>query len=251
MIKNNSNKYFNTAYVQDVMFLSLDYSLFLDKETFTYKNELLDFLDAINTDKNIKTLVISNEHSAYSLDQFKTNWNALYEESDYESHILRVFRSYNQVFLKVKSLEKVIISVNSKPVNLMVFCFSMAADLRFVASEFYMDNDNHNMLNIPKGGAIFSEYNLMYLNPIKLLFLTDKIFPSELEKKHVVDGVFRKEDLKETVLKVAKRYNKFNYIEIEAVKIFEHKKHKEFELALQKENEFLMTCIRKMKNKIK
>lgn len=251
MIKNISNKYFKTEHIQGGMMLYLDYSLFLENETFAHKNELLEFLEIVNSDKDIKTLVISNEHSGYTLDQFKDKWNSIYEESDYESAILRVFRTYNQVFLKIKSLEKVIISINSKPINPMLFSFSMVADLRYVVHEFYVDNENYNMLNIPKGGAVFSESNLMYLNPVKLLFLSDKIFPTELYKKHMVDGVFNDEELIERVLLVANRYNKFNYFEIEAVKILEYKKIKKLELTLQKENEFLLTCIRKMKNKSK
>lgn len=251
MLENISNKYFKTEYIQGVMMLYLDYSLFLENESFVHKNELLEFLEIINSDKKIKTLVISNEHSGYTLNQFKDKWNSIYEDSDYESAILRVFRTYNQVFLKIKSLEKVIISINSKPINPMLFCFSMVADLRFASQEFYLDNDNCNMLNIPKGGAVFSEYHLMYLNPLKLLFYTDKVFPDELYKIHVIDGIFNKDELMDKVLLIANRYNKFSYIEIEAVKIFEHKKHKKYEFALQKENEFLMTCIRKMKNKSK
>lgn len=251
MIENSSNKYFKTECIQGVMMLYLDYSIFLEKETFVHKNELLEFLDKIDSQKEIKTLVISNEHSGFSFDQFKSKWNSIFEESDYESAVLRVFRSYNQVFLRLKSLEKVIISVNSQPVPPMLFCFSMVADLRFVSQEFYLNNDNCNMLNIPKGGAIFTEYNLMYLNPLKLLFYTDKVFPKELYNKHIIDGVFDKEELKDKVLSIASRYNRFDYIEIEAVKIFEHKKQRKFELALQKEDEFLLTCIRKMKNKNK
>lgn len=251
MIENISSKYFRTEFVQGVMMLKLDYSIFLEKETFVHKNELLEFLDKINSKDEIKTLVINNEHPEYSIDQFKSKWNSIFEESDYESAILRVFRSFNQVFLKIKSLEKVIISINSKPITPMLFCFSMVADLRFASQEFYLDNDNCNMLNIPKGGAVFSEYHLMYLNPLKLLFYTDKVFSDELYNKHIIDGIFNKEELINKVLLIANRYNKFNYIEIEAVKIFEHKKQRKFEFALQKEDEFLLTCIRKMKNKSK
>jgi len=251
MIENITNKYFKTECIKGVIMLYLDYSLFLEKETFVHKNELLEFLDEINSNDEIKTLVINNEHPEYSFDQFKSKWNLIFEETDFESAILRVFRSFNQVFLKIKSLEKVIISINSQPIPPMLFCFSMVADLRFTSQEFYLDNDNCNMLNIPKGGAVFSEYHLMYLNPLKLLFYTDKVFSDELYNKHIIDGVFDKEELTNSVLSIAKRYNRFNYIEIEAVKIFEHKKQRKFELALQKEDEFLLTCIRKMKNKNK
>lgn len=251
MIENISNKYFETEFIQGVMMIELDYSIFLEQETFVHKNKLLEFLDKINSNKEIKTLVISNDHPEYSFDQFKSKWNSIFEERDYESAIFRVFRSFNQVFLKLKSLEKVIISINSQAITPMLFCFSMAADLRFASEDFYLDNDNCNMLNIPKGGAVFSEYHLMYLNPLKLLFYTDKVFPNELYNKHIIDGVFNKEELMDKVNLIANRYNRFNYIEIKAVKIFEHKKQRKFEFALQNEDEFLLTCIRKMKNKSK
>lgn len=251
MSLNINNKYFNSEQKEGVIKLHLDYSLFLEEETFEHKNTLLELLETVDSNKEIKTLIIINDYPTFFLDVYKDKWDALYESEDYESAILRVFRTYNQIFLRIKALEMVVISVSTKPVNSMLFNFNMAADIRFVDYDFYVDNDNNNMANIPKGGAIYSESNLMYINPMMLLFSTNKVFSTELLKVHMVEEVFKSEELMERVMLIANRYSQFDYIEIEAVKILEHKNLKRLERALQKENEYLLTCVRKKKNNSK
>ncbi|WP_372751672.1 hypothetical protein [Labilibaculum sp.] len=165
-----TDKYFYCEIKERITVLYLDYSLILEQETFDHRNQLLDLLDQINSSDEIKTLVISNDHSDFSLEKYKEKWNTLYEDKNYEDNILRVFRTFNQILLQIKSMNKIVLSVYFKPVNVMLFSMSMAADLRFVSRDFYIDNDNYNFVNIPKGGATFVESNLMYINPVKMLF---------------------------------------------------------------------------------
>lgn len=248
MKANINDKYFHFELKDRVMVLYLDSCLFLEKESFTHRNQLLDFLDNINKSDTIKVLVVSNDHPKFFLDDYKDKWKGIYESEGYEGNILRVFRTYNQILLKLKSMQKVVLSVHIRPVNAMLFNFSMATDLRFVSRDFYVDNDNNNMVNIPKGGATFIESSLMYVNPVKMLFQSDKLFPTDLYKKHIVDEIFNHEEMMERVLTIATRYSKFDYVEFEAVKIMEHSRLKRLDLALQKENDYLLTCIRKKKN---
>lgn len=243
-----NNKYFHSELKDKALVLCVNYCVFLEQETFKYRDELLGFLDEINNSDLVKVLVISNDHSDFNLENYKEKWNTIYESKDYEANILRVFRTYNQLLLKIKSMQKIVFSVNSKLANTMLFSLSMAADLRFVSRDFYIDNDNHNFVNIPKGGAIFIESSLMYLNPVKMLFLTDKVFPQDLLAKHVIDEVFNQEELMDRVLTVAKRYSQFDYIELESVKSIEQSRSNKLDLILQKENDYLLTCIRKKKN---
>jgi hypothetical protein len=119
----------------------------------------------------------------------------------------------------------------------------MVADLRIVSKQFYVDNDNEFMLNIPKGGAIYNESKISFRNPVKLLFLLDKIKSEALYKRQLVDKVFD-EPINNAVMAIAERLSGFDYIEFEAVKILEYKKVESFEKALQQENEFLLSCIR-------
>ncbi|PCH71348.1 MAG: hypothetical protein COC06_01560 [Bacteroidales bacterium] len=245
---NINDKYFHFELKDRVMILYLNSCLFLEKESFTHRNQLLEFLDKINKNDTIKILVISNDHPNFFLNNYKNKWNTIYESEDFEGNILRVFRTYNQILLKLKSMQKVILSVHVRPINAMLLNFSMAADLRFVSRDFYVDNDNNNMVNIPKGGATFIESSLMYVNPVKMLFQSDKLFPTDLYKKHIVDEIFNHEEIMERVLTIATRYSKFDYVEFEAVKIMKYSRLKRLDLALQKENDYLLTCIRKKKN---
>ncbi|PKQ65022.1 hypothetical protein BZG02_04080 [Labilibaculum filiforme] len=242
------NKYFHSELNDKTLVLYMNYCVFLEQETFKYRDQLLDFLDEVNKSDSVKVLVISNDHSDFNLENYKEKWNALYESKNYEGNILRVFRTYNQLLLKIKSIQKIVFSVNSKLANTMLFCLSMAADLRFVSRDFYIDNDNHNFVNIPKGGAIFIESSLMYVNPVKMLFLSDKVFSQDLYEKHIVDEIFNQEELMERILTIATRYSKFDYIELESVKMIEQSRSNKLELILQKENDYLLTCIRKKKN---
>jgi enoyl-CoA hydratase/carnithine racemase len=243
-----NTKYFYSELNEGKLILYLDYCLILEQETFDYRNQLLDFLDHVNESNNVKVLVIDNNHPDFSLEKYKEKWNTLYEASNYEGNILRVFRTFNQLLLKIKSMNKIVLSVYSKPVNASLFSMSMAADLRFISRDFYIDNDNYNFVNIPKGGATFVESSLMYVNPVKMLFQSDKVHSSDLLQKHIVDETINQEELKERVFNVAERYSKFDYVEFEAVKIVQQSRIKKLDICLQEENECLLTCIRKKKN---
>nr|WP_320119475.1 hypothetical protein [uncultured Marinifilum sp.] len=242
------NKYFYSELKDGALALYLNYSLILEQETFDHRNQLLDFLDKVNERDDVKVLVISNDHPGFNLNEYKEKWNALYEASNYEGNILRVFRTFNQLLLKIKAMHKIVFSVYFKPVSAMLFSMSMASDLRFVSRDFYIDNDNYNFVNIPKGGASFVESSLMYVNPVKMLFQSDKVHSSDLLQKHIVDEAINQEELKERVSTIAARYCKFDYIEFEAVKTVQQSRIQKLDICLQEENDYLLTCIRKKKN---
>lgn len=243
-----NTKYFYSELNEGTLVLYLNYSLILEQETFNHRNQLLSFLDEVNENKDVKVLIIKNNHPDFNLDQYKEKWNELYEASNYEGNILRVFRTFNQLLLKSKSMHKIVFSVYSKPVSAMLFSLGMASDLRFVSRDFYIDNDNYNFVNIPKGGATFVESSLMYVNPVKMLFQSDKVHSSDLLQKHIIDEAYNQEELKERVLKLAERYSKFDYIEFEAVKIVQQGRIEKLDICLQEENDYLLACIRKKKN---
>lgn len=229
---------------------NVNYCLFTENKTFEYRDKLVKLLEKLHEDDSIKVVIISDQHENYSLDSFKEIWNSIFEREDYEDSILRVFRIFDQVFLKIMILNKVVISMDSKCSNPMLFNFGMAADLRIVSNDFHVDNDNTNMINIPKGGCVYSESSIKtYINPVKLLFLREKLFSPELLAHKLIDQVFYSEDIKDKTLAIAKRFEGIDYSEVEAVKAVIPRKLRKIELTLQSENEFLMSCIRKRKNK--
>ncbi|RKD90358.1 hypothetical protein [Mangrovibacterium diazotrophicum] len=240
---NITDRYFNVQFLDSVVLLDLNYLIFLENETYDHKENLISLIDEIAADKAVKVLIINNDHPDFSLQRFKEKWGHFSQSTDWESNILRVFRTYNELFLKLKSLKKTVVSVLKKTVNVMILNFSMVADLRVVHEQFYVTNDNEFMLNIPKGGAIYNESKLSFRNPIKLLFLYDSISSGALYRRQLVDIVCTGPMMDE-VMAIAERLQQFDYIEFEAVKILEQKKMDTFEQALQQENEFLLSCIR-------
>lgn len=243
MTTNITDRYFNVQFLDSVVLLDLNYQIFLENETYDHKENLLNLIDEIAANKAIKVLIVSNDHPDFSLEQFKQKWSHFYQSTDWESNMLRVFRTYNELFLKLKSLKKTVVSLLNKTANVMLLNFSMVADLRVVSEQFYVSNDNEFMLNIPKGGAIYNESKLSFRNPIKLLFLYDRISSGALYRRQLVDIVCT-EPMQDEVMAIANRLSQYDYIEFEAVKILEHKKMDTFEQALQQENEFLLSCIR-------
>lgn len=245
-----TNRYLKTQLQESVLVLELNYLLFLENETYHYKEELINLIDKIAENTDIDVLIIRNDHPDFSMQKYKEKWKSFYNGAHWENNILRVFRTFDELFIKLKSLKKTVISVNTKPVNASIFNFSMVADLRIVSNQFYVDNDNEFMLNIPKGGAIYNASKISFRNPIKLLFLLDKITSDTLYKRQLVDKVYA-EPITDKVRAIAARLKSFDNIEFEAVKILEHKNVDTFEKALQQENEFLLSCIRKKINQKK
>lgn len=240
---NITDKYFNTQLQKSVVLLQVNFMILLENETYAHKDNLIDFLDEIGKDRHVDVLIVSDDHQDYSLDKYREKWTKLYENEHFESNILRVFRTFDELYVKIKGLKKTIISINKNPMNATLFNFSMVADLRFVGDGFFVDNNNINMANIPKGGAIYTESILKLKNPFKLLFLLDKIDVEELYSRQLIDRVIEG-DLLEEAMKVAHELSGFDYIELETVKILDHKRLKIIERALQQENEFLISCIR-------
>lgn len=240
---NTINKYCKIQYHESVVELEINYLILLENESYNHKEELFNFIDKIAENKDVDVMIISNNHPDFSMREYKEKWKSFYEGVHWESNILRVFRTFDELYIKIKSLKKTVISVNIKAVNASIFNFSMVADLRIVSKQFYVDNDNEFMLNIPKGGAIYNESKISFRNPIKLLFLLNKIKSEALYKRQLVDKVFD-EPINNAIMAIAERLSGFDYIEFEAVKILEHKKAESFEKALQQENEFLLSCIR-------
>jgi len=246
---NEENRFLNIEVHGNTVILYINYCLLLENKTYEYRDEIIEYFDKLNYDDSVKVIVISNDHPFYSLGNFRQIWDSLFKSKNCEDSILRIFRIYNQLLLQIKSLNKVIISMNSKSFNPMLFNFSMSADIRIISNDFHIDNNNINMLNIPKGGCIYSESFInTNINPVKLIFLREKLFSTELMECKIVDQVFHSEDLKNRTFELAKRFENIDYSEIEAVKALLPRRLRKLELVLQSENEFLMSCIRKRKN---
>lgn len=238
-----TNKYFNIKQHNTSILLELDYMIFLENESYTHKEELVSYLDKIGQDNTIDVLIISNNHANYSLEKYTEKWNTFYNSLHWENNILRVFRTYDELFMKIKSLKKSIIFMNSKAVNLLLFNFSLAADLRCISRDFSIINNKQNMVNVPKGGYAHLNSVSAFRNPFKLLFLLEEIKADTLYKRQLVDRVYTNE-LEIEVLKIADHLATFDYIELETVKIYDHNRLPKIEIELQKENEFLLSCIR-------
>lgn len=247
---NKNDRFLNIELHGKTVILYINYCLLLENKTYEYRDEIIEYFDKLNNDDDVKVVVISNNHPDYSLAKFKQIWDYLFDSEDYEGSILRVFRIYDQVLLKIKSLNKIIISMDYKCTNSMMFNFGILADIRIISNDFHIDNDNTNMINIPKGGSVYSESSIKTsINPVKLMFLREKLFSPELLENKLIDKVIYNKDLKQKTLEIAKKFESIDYSELEAVKAMIPRKMRKLELTLQSENEFLMSCIRKRKNK--
>lgn len=240
---NTIDKYFNIRYDKSAVILELDYMILLENESYSSKNNLIKFLAEIDQNRAIDVVIISNNHPNFSLEKYSDKWNSFYNGEYWESNILRVFRTYDELFVKFKSLRKSVISMNSKSVNILLFNFSMMADLRCISSDFIIENNNQNMVNIPKGGVLFSGFATPVNNPFKLMFLLTEIRAESLYKRQLVDRVYS-DNLEGEVLKIAEHLATFDYIDIEPCKILEHKKLNAITVEHLQENELLLSCIR-------
>lgn len=241
---NITDTYFSIRSHKSTLILELDYMLFLEHESYSHKEKLEAVLDEIENDTTVDVLVFSNNHPNYSLERYREKWDGFYNGAHWESNILRVFRTYDELFLKIKAFKKAIIFMNYKLVNSMLFNFSMVADLRFITKDFIIDNNNKNMVNIPKGSSIFGNASSTYKNPFKLMFLLTKIEAETLNKRQLIDEVCSAVSIEAEVLKVADHLATFDYIELETIKIIDHNRMSITECKLQEENEFLLSCIR-------
>ncbi len=245
MTSYSNTPYYNVRNENGIFYLQLNYCLFLEEKTYEYRDSLLTMLDDISKDERVNVLIISNDHPDFYLDRYKEIWDSIVADKDYEDKILRSFRVFDQLVIKLYQMKKVVISSLSKPVNSMLFNFNLVADVRVITNEFYIDNNNKKMVNIPKGAIMFDQFHVANINPVKLYFLSDKVYQETLSHINFIDKVFYQEELKESVIKLAERFTSVDYSEIEAAKMAKSIDNlDEFETQLQKENKFLLKCIR-------
>ncbi len=249
MSDNSSNPYYNIESKNGIVQIQLNYSLFLESKTYEYRDELLSLLDKLANNNDVKVIIISNDHPEFSLERYNELWNSFFKDKDFKDDVLRAFRVFDQLVIKLYTLKKVIISMMSAPMNSMLFNFNLIADVRVVTNEFYLDNNNDMMVNIPKGGIMYDQFKVANINPVKLLFLSDKVFFQPLISNNLVDKVFSQEELEDRIYALADRFKAINYAEIEAAKMAKSVENlEEFEKLLQKENAFLISCIREKLN---
>jgi enoyl-CoA hydratase/carnithine racemase len=84
---------------------------------------------------------------------------------------------------------------------------------------------------------------------MKLFSLYDKLSAQDLLKNNLIDEIFTADKIREKTLSIAKRYETIDYSEIKAIKSINPEKISKMSDALQKENKFLLSCIRQNKNK--
>ncbi|MCW3786390.1 enoyl-CoA hydratase-related protein [Plebeiibacterium sediminum] len=249
MANYTSNQYYNIESKQGIVQLQLNYCLFLESKTYEYRDELLSLLDDLSNDKEVNVLIITNDHPDFSLEKYKQLWNSFFEGGDLKDNVLRAFRIFDQLVIRLYSLKKVVISMITGPLNSMLFNFNLISDVRVVTNEFYLDNNNEMMVNVPKGAIMYDHFKVANINPVKLLFLSDKVFYQEFLSNNLVDKVFTQEEIADRVYALAERFVKINYAEIEAAKMAKSIDNlEEFEQSLQKENAFLLACIREKLN---
>ncbi len=241
----SNTSYYNVENENGIVHLQLNYCLFLEEKTYEYRDNLLNLLEEISKDDTIKVLILCNDHPDFSLEKYNAIWNTIVSDKEYESQILRAFRTFDQLVINLYGLKKVVISKLSKPLNSMLFNFNLISDVRVITNEFYVDNCNENMVNVPKGGVMFDQFRVANINPVKFLFLSDKVFHASLIQNNLVDKVFSTEELTERMIALAERLKLLSYSEIEAAKMAKSIDNlEEFENLLQKENKFLLKCIR-------
>ncbi len=249
MLTYSGNKYYNVEQADEAVHLQINFCLLLEDKTFQYRDELMETFDLIAKDDTCKVVVIANNHPDYNIKAYAEKWNSFFREENYQDKILRSFRLFDQLISKLYALKKIVVTSFSEAVPAMLFNFSLIADLRLISKEFYIDNHNANMLNIPKGNVMLRQFQMAVVNPVNLYFLTDKVFPEALQKYNLVDKVFNAEELKERTDALIKRFEIVNYAEIEAAKMFKSVDEQEsFENQLQQENTYLLSCIREKIN---
>ena len=246
-----TNKYFNASISGNVADIELDYMLLLENESYTYKDEFTALLDSLGEDNSIRVIVISNNHPNFTIEKYVEKWATFYEGEYWENNIQRVFRCFNELFLKIYSLPKSVVSVSIKPTNFTLFNLTMSADVRCVSGNFEIVNlnNNQNMINIPKGIAAYSGINASVQDPFKLIFLVRHITAESLYKRQMVDKVYG-DDIEEQVAGIAQRLSQIETAEISSFKeVTGQNRIEELEASLRHENQLLLTSIRKKINK--
>lgn len=241
--------YFSTRMEGNVLIFQSKGDLIENSTLFECRDRILEYFDYIEQSDEVKVILMKDMPSFSQEMQYQKFIKSIIEDDFNETLLLKMCRAFDQFILRILSLKKIIISLDSTEMIPLLFNVRLACDFRFITPEVSMINLPLTLNLIPKGGS----FELLRArgvkgNLLKPLLLKDKLTSDELLDLKMVDFISPASTIEADALEVAHKISKNSSICLAGMKQLNNSSLIHLEQFFREENKLLVSCLRAMKN---
>ena len=225
-------------------FLNLSENLLLRATDLDRIDRLLDYLDRVEADDSVRTLIVAGSPEKtgekeyydfyYRLCRLKFDRNAIY----------RMYNAVDQFIMKITTLPKLVVHVDSGRLIPLYLNASLACDYRIVSENAVFENAYIDLGLAPKGGGAFFLTKLLGKSKAFQFLLSDRrVTASEALALGLVDEIVASDQLEKAALDAAARFEKIPERTLAAIKSLMAFDNEELARYLESENRELMKII--------
>ena len=212
------------------------------------KEKLLSYFDMLSDNSSIKSVILRSPNNSLDKKGFFEQFEAWSNAKIYNDTILRIFRAFDQIILRIVGSDKLFVSAQSGKVIFPFFGLSLACDHRIVADNFMVQNPESMVGLAPKGAAAFFLTRAIGSSKSMELLLAKKdIGAYELLRLKLVDSVAPFNKLRHTALETAKNLCSHSLTTLAGVKRLVNYSMRELANYLEYEDDEIFRTLSKLK----
>jgi 2-(1,2-epoxy-1,2-dihydrophenyl)acetyl-CoA isomerase len=183
------------------------------------KNSLFDVFDHISDNNEIKVLVIMNCLDQIGCEDYIDFCRQVLNTEYDRRSIQRMCNIFDQLILKIVSLNKPIVYADCDEVIPLFLNMSLACDYRIVATDTIFQKPYFELETLPKGGSAFFLCKMLGYSKAKQFLMSEKdIDAFEALEMCIVDQVVPYRKLEKTAIQIAHDLTKRPIRSLEGIK---------------------------------
>lgn len=201
----NNSDFFSAKEIDDSIILSLNKNLLIRSTDLTARDRVLDFFDNIAKSDSIKVVVIVSSPEKSGSEEYIDFYRKVLQSQLDRLAVHKMLNVFNQVILKIVSLNKVVVHINSGLAIPLFLNISLACDYRIVADNTLFQKPYLKLGMVPTGGGAFFLSRILSRSKAFAILLSDRdITAHEALKLGIVDKIVPVEKLEEAGLEMAR-----------------------------------------------
>jgi 2-(1,2-epoxy-1,2-dihydrophenyl)acetyl-CoA isomerase len=216
---NVDNDLFSGRLVDNIVVLSSKEKPLLLSTDLDEKKTILDYLDLVDRCDEVRVLLLKESPQKMNCEEYVKFYLNLCKEDADRTSMKRMNNAFEQTFLRLLSMRKVVIHVDRGHVIMRYMTIGFACDYRIIADDTVFQNPNLQLGIIPKGGISFMLPKMLgRVSACRILLSEKNISATEALELNLVDQVVPVKDLDDAAMKVAQTYAKLSPTYVAGIK---------------------------------
>lgn len=235
---------FSAKKTEDIAFLYFTEKFLIRITDLSVRDRVIDYLDLVSKSKQIKVLVIYGSPEKRSCDEYFEFYRSVSKSELGLEAIQRMYNVINQIILKLITLDKIVIHVNSGNIISSFLNISLACDYRIIADSSVFMNPCIELGLLPKGGGAFFLPRMIGSGKALEVLLSERdIDAYEALELGIVNKIVPLDDLEAKAFETATYFRKIPSTSLTGIKRLLNYSLKELKDYLEYENEELLKVI--------